>query len=255
MSEIDKDLVRWKRGKWLCVIAIFFALQMAAIVLSSQKRVASREIYPQEPAIAMSEFAKADWDELENPFLFAGASWNGFSADAWLRKPEWQAPETGFRVAMRLLSFAELPQEGPVIGGKEPFPLVQRQRSGAILPGPREVPRQERKSELQLEGLNGRRLLKETVLPPQIHNDVLSRTVVEALVSPDGMVISAHILENSGSAKADADAMALTRKTWFSPKGGTNQEPELGKLIFQWHALDLNSVTNDLNNRSNNVVR
>ena len=256
MAEIDKDLIRWKRGKWFGVTALFLALQVAAIVWSSQKRVTPREIYPREPAIAMAgESSDTEWSELENPFLFAGASWNGFSADAWLRKPEWQAPATGLPVPVRFLNSSEMPKEGRSDAERETFAFLHRQRPAATLPGPREVPRRERKSELRLEGLDGRRLLNEPALPGQAHSDALSRTVVEALVGADGLVISAHLVENSGSAKADADAMALTRRTRFSPKGGTNQTPEVGKLIFQWHALDLSSMTNGLNNRSNNVVR
>jgi TonB family protein len=251
MLEIEKDLVRWKRGKWLVATGLFFAAQVGALVLSSQKRVTSRAVYPDEPLVAMIPSQSSQGGELENPFLFAGASWNDFAADAWLRKPEWQAPETGVPVPMRFLSFAEAGKPDGSAAWNEPFAFLQRQRPAATLPGPRETPRRERKSELRVDGLEGRRLLNEPVLAAQVHGDVLSRTVVEALVGADGLVISGRILENSGSARADADAMALTRRTRFSPKPGTNQAPELGKLIFQWHALDLSQT----NNVSTNVVR
>ena len=255
MAEIDRDLVRWKRSTWLSVTALFIAVQVAALVLIPQEPVTSREVYPREPVVTIAgDSSDSEWSELENPFLFAAASWNGFSADAWLQKPQWRAPATGLPVPMRLLGFADMAKQSRPAAESQAFTFLQRQRPVTPLPGPPETPRRDRKSELRLEGLDGRKVLNQPALPGQTHTDVLSRTVIEALVSADGLVISAHIVENSGSAKADADAMALTRKTRFSPKAATNQPVDLGKLIFEWHAVDL-SQTNSGSSLSPNVVR
>ena len=95
-------------------------------------------------------------------------------------------------------------------------------------------------------------------IPPQFHTDVLSNTVVEALVSADGLVISSRVVENSGSARADADALALTRSARFTPRSGEDLAPDRGKLIFQWYALGL-SATNrsegSMNTSSTNRAR
>jgi TonB family protein len=83
-------------------------------------------------------------------------------------------------------------------------------------------------------------------LPVQYHTDVLSSTVVEAMVGRDGLVISARVIENSGSARADAEALGLARKARFSPVNTAENVPVVGKLIFEWFALSLshtNSVT------------
>jgi TonB family protein len=82
-------------------------------------------------------------------------------------------------------------------------------------------------------------------LPVQYHGDVLSSTVVEAMVGRDGLVISARVINNSGSGRADADALALARRARFNPVNSAENVPVVGKLIFEWFALslaDTNSV-------------
>jgi TonB family protein len=256
MGEINKDLIRWKRGQWLAATGIFFALQISALLLGSQKRVMPRSIYPAEPVVTLpARSADSELIRLENPLLFAAANWNGFSADAWLRKPEWQAPKIGSSDPFRFLGFAESQTEAPLVAGREPFVFVHQGKPEAPLPPPREPGRPERKSQLRVEGLAGRQILSEPRLPEQSYSDILGSTVVEALVGGDGLIISARIVENSGSAKADAEALAITRAARFSPKSGQNQLPEVGKLLFQWHALNLGATNGDANSRSNNVLR
>src|SRR5690349_1964204 len=104
MTEIDKDLVRWKRGQWLTVTGIVFVLQISALLLGSQKRAMPRQIYPAEPVVTLPGRSSApEWIALENPFLFAAATWNGFSSEAWLKNPEWQAPKIGNPDPIRFL--------------------------------------------------------------------------------------------------------------------------------------------------------
>jgi hypothetical protein len=250
MLEIEKDLVRWPRGKWIGVVIFVFAAQVGAIIWGSQKKAAVREFYPKETIVALPEqVQKSDWDELDDPFLFATANWHGFSADAWLKKPEWRAPETGRPVPARFLDYSQGRGASGSLPESEPFAFLERRKPAAVFLTPREAPTSARKSELRVEGLEERRLINELTLATQFHTDVLSNTVVEALVGRDGLVISARVVENSGSVKADADALALTRTARFSPKGGTNPAPALGKLIFEWFALDLSAT----NNRSKNV--
>jgi TonB family protein len=81
-------------------------------------------------------------------------------------------------------------------------------------------------------------------LPLQYHNDVLSPTVVEAMIDRDGLVISARLIENSGSPKADAEALALARRARFAPSRSGENIPDSGKLIFEWFALNLGDTNN-----------
>jgi TonB family protein len=240
MAEIEKDLVRWRRGKWLAVIGCFFALQLGAILLGSQQRESRREFYPKEPRLSLGQkFRNPDAADVENPFLFAAASWNGFSGEAWLRAPEWHPPKMGNAAPMSFLNFSEAEiLDAPAVESGS-FTLLPREKPAARFLEPQEPPAAPGKSQFRVTGLNQRGLMNQVTAPNQYYSDILSNSVVEAVVGADGLVITARLVENSGSPKADADAMALARAARFNPKPGTNQEPEVAKLIFEWFALDL----------------
>ena len=251
MAEIEKDLVRWRRGQWIAVTAIVFALQLGLIVGGSQKGITVREDYPSEPRVALQERFASEWAGwLEDPFLFASASGNGFSAMAWLQTPAWTAPETGRPVPVRYLNLTEAEKITDGATANPPFAFADRTKPGPVFPAPKERVALPGESSLRMEGLEGRALMNPPELPVQYHNDVLLPTVVETLVGPDGLVVSAVVIENSGSPKADAEALAAARATRFSPKSGPKGAPEVGKLIFEWIALDL-SQTNGVG--TNNV--
>ena len=76
---IERDLVRWRRGKWIAVIAIVFALQLGLFIWASQKHVRERAVYPPDPKVAFAappgaldrlDRSDREWLEMENPFLF-----------------------------------------------------------------------------------------------------------------------------------------------------------------------------------------
>ena len=252
MAEINRDLVRWKRGKWIVVTAVVFGLQLGLIVAGSQKGTTVREDYPDEPRIAMEKGISTEWARwLEDPFLFASAGGNGFSAAAWLQTPEWTAPEIGRPVPVRYLNFAEGEKITDEEVASQPFAFVRRSKTEPVFPVPEERVASPGESRVRVAGLEARELLNPPELPVQYHNDVLLPTVVETLVGPDGLVISAVVIENSGSAKADAEALAAARAARFSPNPGAKRTPEVGKLIFEWIALDL-SQTNGV---GTNAVR
>jgi hypothetical protein len=250
MQAIERDLVRWRRGKWLVMVLFIFGLQIALFVWASQKDVQKRAVYPSEPTIRLATAAnelKRGSLEMENPFLFAAASRHGFSGEAWLRTSEWPLPQVGRRVEPNYLGLAEARKVNRDQAADQAFTLLATRRTGAELPRPEEPARNGmRFSELRVEGFDGRTLAAPLALPVQYHTDVLSSTVVEAIVGRDGLVISARIIENSGSPKADGDALALARKARFTPVNIGENIPVVGKLIFEWFALSLshtNSVT------------
>jgi TonB family protein len=246
--EIEKDLVRWKRGKWIAVIAFVFVLQVGLMIWGSQKRLAERVVYPAEPKVAFAPAAgkvNREWLELENPFLFAAASGNGFSGEAWLRKPEWEVPEPKSRIAPAFLQLAEARK---IKGAEERLPefaFARQRRATAVLPqevSPREEPK--RQSELELGGFSGRGLATPLPLPVQFHSDILNETIVEAIVGRDGLVISARILENCGLARVDQEALELAKRARFLSAKSRENVPEVGKLIFRWHTLHLSDTNN-----------
>lgn len=246
VHEIERDLVRWPRGKWAAVIATLFIMQVGLLIWGSQKQIASRENYPKEPKVALtisSDKTDREWLEMENPFLFAAASHNGFSGEAWLRQPKWQAPEPKPRDQPKFLQVAEAQKIVPR-QGEQGFALVQRHRITAELPKPPPARIPAPESKLNLAAFGGRPLATPMTLPLQYHNDVLSPTVVEAMIDRDGLVISARLIENSGSPKADAEALALARQARFAPARSGGNVPDSGKLIFEWFALNLGDTNN-----------
>lgn len=245
--EIERDLVRWRRGKWIVTIVTIFAVQLGLLLWSSQKQMTARPAYPAEPKVSFAIGANTisrEWLEMENPFLFAAASHNGFSGEAWLRQPKWQAPEPSRRDEPKFLRSAEAQRIVRRDESAPAFAKVQGQRVAADLPKPVETPRPARTSQLSISGFSNRPLARPIDLPLQYHSDVLTPSVVEAAIDRDGLVISARLIENSGSAKADADALALGRRARFAPDTTGENTPVSGKLIFEWFAVNLGDTNN-----------
>jgi TonB family protein len=249
MQEIERDLVRWPRQKWLAIIFFIFAVQIGLMIWASQKQLRERSIYPSEPKVVFSTPGQMNrqWLELENPFLFAGASWNGFSGEAWLRKPNWTVPSPKMKSNPSFLQLAEGRKITSRADAGQSFAFARARRPGAELPMPGiDRPARKQTSELELTGFKARQLAAPLPVPVQFHSDVLSSSVVEAMIDRDGLVISARLIDNSGSAKADAEALALARRARFTPSKTMENVPEVGKLIFEWFTLHL-SDTNNVN--------
>ena len=249
MEIIERDLVRWRGAKWVMTIFMIFAVQIGLFIWTSQKEIRIRSVYPAEPEVSFTARTNLQGGllEMENPFLFAAASRRGFSGEAWLREAEWPLPAVGRPVKLGYLELAEARKVGAEKDADESFAFTAARRATAQLPRPEEsAQKQMGSSELRLDGFNGRTLAAPLALPVQYHTDVLSSTVVQAMVGGDGLVISARVIENSGSPRADAEALALTRKVRFNPANIDENVPVVGELIFEWFALSLshtNSVT------------
>jgi hypothetical protein len=91
-------------------------------------------------------------------------------------------------------------------------------------------------STLRLDGdLVQRQLVSLPKLPSWIDNDVLQPTVVRVFVDADGDVVSAVLLDLSGSGLPDADqkALEIARGLHFVPA----TRPTFGAMIFDWHTM------------------
>lgn len=232
----------------MLAIAVVFLLQVAGLVTGT-KAIATRSVYPQETRVHLpvsgSDLAPASM-EPENPFLFASAGFDGFSGIAWLRKPDWEPTVPTAAAPIRFLGYREARQAGPAKFAGEPFAFSTRPRAQAVFTPPAGVELDApRASRLEVTGLEDRALVSPMPLPPQFHSDILTRSLVEVLVGQDGLVISARVIENSGSPKADAEALALTKMARFEPgKAGRKAAagPQTAKLIFDWHTLALSGT-------------
>src|SRR5688572_19739604 len=109
MEIIERDLVRWRGAKWLMTIALIFVVQTGVFIWTSQKEIRTRVVYPAEPKVSFAaggSFQRGSL-EMEDPFLFAAASRQGFSGEAWLREPKWPLPPVGRPVKPEYLTLAE----------------------------------------------------------------------------------------------------------------------------------------------------
>ena len=222
-------------------------LQLGVFIWASQKQVGARKIYPAEPRIAFAPPPVAsdrEWLEMENPFLFVSASRHGFSGEAWLRQPKWTVPEPRQRPARSFLKLAEARVLNRRIDSDRSFTSVQRHQTTPLVAAPNLPPHAPHASELQVKGFEGRSLAAPLPLPVQYHSDVLSSSVVEAIIDRDGLVISARVIQSSGSPRADADALTLCRRARFTPAKSGENLAQAGKLIFQWFTLELGHTNN-----------
>lgn len=245
-SLINRDLARWSRRQWFWSVAFFLTVEFSIFYYITQPvRVPSDS--PAQPKLHFTEVARskplAEWLELEDPMLLASPNWHGVSGLAWMRKPPVEFALHRDFPAVRYLPFRETSRWNPAretTPPDRPFPTF-RPNPGPTLPvlPPPSLPPG---SKLRIEGFADRGPLALPSLPPEYYNDAVGATVVEAGIDPYGVILSARVIDSSGSKKADSDALGITRGLRFEPlRSFREAAPEIvwGKLIFQWHALDL----------------
>ena len=89
--------------------------------------------------------------------------------------------------------------------------------------------------------LAGRQLNAPSVLPAQTNALLLSNTVVQIAVDSAGQVISARLLDRSGSVDADGYALVQARNLRFRPSPGP--VPVWGNAVIEWQTLAPSNVT------------
>jgi len=243
--QIEKDLVRWPRARWVAVILAVVVFQGVLLFLAPRALQGVRTKYPHEPAVSFVHFsAPSEWLALQDTSLFASANPRGFSGPAWIIETPrtYVAPDS--LPSPAFLAFSELEPDGEDIAPT--FAALPHTRP---LPNPTSVSTRstapEPKSRLEIEGLAERQLVSAPPIPIQYATDALRPTVVKALIDSDGSIFSCRVIESSGSKIADNSAIDLVRKIRFSPTGSENRKDSLssGRLIFNWYALDA-SATN-----------
>ncbi len=245
--QIEKDLVRWPRARWVAVVLAVIVFQGVLLFLAPRALQGVRTRYPHEPTVSFVQFsAPSEWLGLQDTSLFTSANPRGFSGPAWIvETPRTYVPPDSLSPPS-FLTFSELSSEEE--DAEPTFAALPHTRS---LPEPTSVmasigsSASEPRSRLEIEDLAGRRVVSAPPIPIQYATDALRPTVMKALVDSDGSVFSCRIIENSGSKIADNSAIDLTRKLRFSPAESVRQRDSLStiKVIFNWYALDA-STTN-----------
>ncbi len=245
-SQLERPGKSWSRKRWLALVTLVFAAQVALIFSLGEKHFP-----PPRPAANVPQLTLADNSSeliaLDDPTLFALPHANDFAPAVRDRmfistRPSfrWKEPpgellspavenlgavftrfmQTNLSAAP-LLDFKPEPKlNEPVM----PLPPVFAENSSAHVEGE----------------LAQRKWLNPTGLPSWPHADVIAPSRVQLWVDATGNVVSAGLLppDDPGEAAshydaADQRALELARAARFSPAA----RPAMGQLIFDWRTV------------------
>jgi TonB family protein len=252
MISAAVELRPWPRRRWWISIALAFSVQVGLIFWLSDRTAVSPRLPAAFPALRIASPASAELLALNDPTLFVLPHQQGFSGGAWLSLPpphfrffEWSEEPSWLpfsiqppgAVLNRAIELDSLSAQS-TLARPEPEPTLPESRPLATGPA---------QSRLWLEGdLAGRRLLKPIELPSWRYKDLLTNSVVQVVVNPEGWPVSAPVLlSSSGYRDADEYALQQARTARFessTPSGpGTTPSPTArlswGRLVFAWHTL------------------
>jgi hypothetical protein len=255
MSAGVYETVRWNARRWVYTIALVFLAQVGIIWLLGErpKDPPARLAFQTAIYLAVDPWAEqqlAGLPTMRDPTLFVLPSRHGFSGAAWLTFAPQQYQLTDWTEPPRWL---ELNQEQL---GRTFFQFVATNVTPPLRIADKAMPRSivtelsipnlpvPTQSELRVEGdLARRRLLTSAELPSWPHSELLTNTVVQAVVDSQGHTFSKVLLASCGSKEADQFALKLVAGARFAPirteKPAQNSAGQLawGRIIFQWHTL------------------
>jgi TonB family protein len=236
--EIERDLIRWQRGKWVAVVLAALSFQGLLLFLAARDVPEVRTIYPREPTVSFAHLGtRSEWLELQDASLFASANPRGFSGLAWMIEPLRIYLADDSLPQPSLLSYVRLRRDGPAISAEVPrLPHVRPEPEPSDLAMAAVT---DNSSRVRIDGFANRRLVALPSPPVQYATDAVRPTVVQSLVDADGLVFSARVLESSGSKPIDMSALELARKARFAPLPAEQREGiSIGKITFEWETLD-----------------
>jgi TonB family protein len=236
----------WTPGRWLAVIALFFATHVALIFLSGEKK----EIVPRAivniPRLTLANNSD-ELIALSDPTLFALPHQRDFAA-AWLKIPNVLQPTNRYTELPHPLPFStdglgaalgQFMQTNFFVISQPPDFKLMLELSVTTLPvGPALA----QNSTMQIEGeLAQRQLPSQISLTNWPYADVLAPCAVQVLVNEAGDVVSTVLLESSSYKEADDKALELARALRFTP----SSQLALGRIIFNWHTVPMTTTTNE----------
>jgi len=245
----------WSLRRWACAVAMIFGLQVLLILWLAERGPARPRPVRSAPTLKLATQGSSELLALDDPTLFALPHQVGFSGPAWLEIPvlpdrpfEWSETPRWLTLprldlATTLSRFAETNS-----ADAPPAPSPTRRPELALAEvGP--LPIAPALSSWRIEGeLAARKLtLAPSELPSWQAGDILTNSMVEALVDVEGWPVAIALLSGSGSKDADDFALAQTRKLRFESLSRTgaeqakNRDPlahlTWGALVFEWHTI------------------
>jgi TonB family protein len=239
----------WSRGRFLFVAGVFFIAQVGLILATSERRSPAAV-----PAAAQTAF-HAIPDSLDraslsrrffaaDPVVFASATLEGFSGNAWLR-----AQSIKYNNAEELEPPAPVELDTRLFGERmrlteqtntAPFPLIE-ERGAQLEPLPvLETFHPARpQSTWRLDGpLPSRQISRPPSLASWPSALLLTNSVVEFAINRQGKVVAHRLISRSGSTEADAQALAATRQLRFEPLPLEAPELTWARAVFEWETTE-----------------
>lgn len=244
VAATDETSNTWTRKRWWTLVLLVFAAQVGFILAFGDRQPIQRR--PVSPVTVLSlAQSESELLALNDPALFALPSLHGVAGQAWLKTPVIAFSPFRWTEAPRLLplqpdhlghAFGRFMQTNSftrLVFESKPEPAALLPVSLALTDPPLT------NSTLRLTGdLANRRWLNPPALRSWSGTDLLTNTVVQALVNPDGHVFSATLLVPVGTGTNDQNAaeyaLQIVRGARFAPDRSAAR-PMLGTLIFEWH--------------------
>jgi TonB family protein len=241
----------WPWHRWALFIGLVFAAHVGFLfAFGGRQRVTPRAIV-NAPMLQFTTY-RSEREQLDDPTLFAMPHLDGFAGAAWMRPP---------RIEFAPFRWTEPPRLLPLSGAELGATFLQRQRTNHLarleldpLPPPALTQPKlaglnrtsTRQSTPNVGGALAQRhwLNAPTDLPPQPAPDLLTNSVVQVWVEPDGQILSAALLlPGSGSKAADQLALKIARTAQFAPLRATATNSTFGMLIFEWQTIPQTNAT------------
>lgn len=243
-GEAGEPSSSWSRKRWWTLVLLVFAAHLGFLLaFGNRQTIPRRAVSP----VTVTSLAHRESEllELDDPMLFALPSLHGVAGQAWQKTPVMAFSPFRWSEAPRLLPlqpdhlghafgrFMQTNSFARMVFESKPEPVT-------VLPAALELTDPPMtNSTLRITGaLAHRRWLNPPALRSWSGADLLTNTVVQALVNPDGNVFSATFLVPLGSGTNDQNAaeyaLQVVRGARFAPDRSA-AGPTLGTLIFEWH--------------------
>ncbi len=236
----------WPRRRWLVLMALVFGGQLGLILWLGSRGPALARVSEPGAEIRLTGDALSEVVELLDPTLFALPKSRGFAGEAWLTSPPqqfypfvWSEPPRWLALtadqlgttlacltASNQVDFPQLPQPPqPVLSGATLLPLPTPPTPGAVrVYGP----------------LSRRKLLTAIETPAWTNEDLLTNTVLQVVIDPDGRPLSVTPVSSSGFGPADEYAYREGRRARFEPflnQPNVSSGFTPGAMVFEWQTV------------------
>lgn len=252
MSVATATIERWPGRRWIALVAIVFLCHVLLLFLASEGGVPKRRPEPSPTPIRLVDRADSRITELLNlhdPALFAFCHPHNFSGTAWFKQRTIQYRMTNVTEPARGLALQPVGLGGnfsTYVAREMARPVHISQKAPPVVAPISVAPATDFASRLVMEGAVQKRTpVTPVTLPVQVHDNVLSNSVVRVIVDEAGQTISAVLLAGCGLPRADDMALQIAKAIRYHR---VTQQPlegappslvgsgrwDMGNLIFDW---------------------